>query len=117
MIPISLRRCSGILTVFPLRTRPECLEFSGEQSRSSAARRFSGYSCRVMTYFIFRMSQVCDCHSGEPYSLRCPSISPSSLSLNGLTQAAERMLDVSRGVTLSTWLRPGAFELFNPGDS
>ena len=29
------------------------------------------------------------------------------LSLSGLTQAAERMLDVSRSVTLSTWLRRG----------
>ena len=29
-----------------------------------------------MTYFIFRTSQVCDCRSGEPYSLRCPSIVP-----------------------------------------
>jgi hypothetical protein len=44
---------------------------------------------------------------GRAVFTKVPQHSPQAvLSLNGLTQAAERMLDVSRGVTLSTWLRP-----------
>ena len=61
-------------------------------------------------YDIFHLSHVAGLRLpfGRAVFPEVPQHSPQAvLSLSGLTQAAERMLDVSRGVTLSTWLRRG----------
>ena len=56
--------------------------------------------------FICRTSRGCDC-IGRAVFPQVPSVVPKQSFVSGLTQAAQRMLDVSRGVTLSTWLRQG----------
>jgi hypothetical protein len=86
--------------------RPRFLAFGMERLRSWVARKFSGSF--LPRYDVFHLSRVAGLHlsGGRPVFPQVPQRrSEAVLASSKLTQAAQRPLDVARGVTLSTWFR------------
>jgi len=64
----------------------------------------------LLRYDVFHLSRVAGVQlpSGRAIFPQVPQFSPEEvLAANGLKKAMQRPLDISRGVTLSTWLREG----------
>ena len=91
---------------------PDGLPFE-DAARMLGVRRVGGteiFGLFLPRYDIFHLSHVAGVRLpfGRAVFPEVPQHSPQAvLSLSGLCQAAERMLDVSRGVTFSTLLRRG----------